>query len=693
MASYSRSLAEREHITEHHATGQRRNEAKTPSADNSGKPSSGAASGRHSTTGSAHGTTSKLPSTTPSSSTPSASSSHHDEAKSKSPVDSLTPPRKGPGEVVAPLATNPLTETMTELERKGLTSNFSQAQHLLALNDAAGAVKELNNILRQCPHLNTLQIQKARFELCSGARGIKEARATLDAVNEQRCSPGTLKEKLIVTALVNIASNKLNEARQNLERADQLSTEPSAWSVGAATGWVELSETYLLAGDYPHALEAARRGEKADPGDPRTYVSSGKSLVRTGKLQPALAEYNAASKVNPGYPEAIFYKAALDIVMGKTEDYSRDLQLLQKLSPAKQWDSLELELWNLEPIEALDRADKPEASLKELCLLLNRQFRPVAALLKTRILLRNRRYPEATEWLNNPAWTKAKLAGRERRDYLMFKTEVLAANNKPDEARKLIEQIDSTYDKSVDFIAGEEAPGWLRLGEWYYDAGEFTNAIKYAKKGASARPQASVPYLLMGRASARLGHYQKGIDYMTAGLKLQPTNENLVKERAAIYVAMGKTAEAQAELEKLRRMPDGKNWSMFGIQSLSVKYTTDLSLLGKQMELTGESVSHTELTHVINALSKETDTARRGELLLKKAGLELTASNYEAALRDSDKSIETNRETYRAHAIKAAALLHLKQLDKARVEREQTIRLFALERRSNSSKRQASQSP
>lgn len=568
---------------------------------------------------------------------------------------------------------------MVLLKVNGLEKAWQRVAELRAAGATKAVIKELEGMIHRCPSANGLKLTLARHQM-STESGFTQAGSTLDQIKD--CPQGVLREKLILKAMMQVFQHDLDAAERLLEQSDSLAIEPllNGSAGGWAEGWVTLSQARLSAGENTKAMETAQRAIKCAPQETAGYVQYGKALARMGRTHEAIDEYSRAIALDPRVTPAYFQRAAANLELGRTDLYQQDLEQLRKLCTNRFHDSCTLEEWNLGLVEAPEIPDAEK--ITRITAVLKKQFRPVPALIKTYLLLGAHRFFEARVCLENPIWNQQKLSKREQRDYLVLKAALLANTEKQAEAAKLMDYVEKHYDISIDCVVTDQAPGWLILAESYYDKGDFSTARKFAQRADRLRPNAPEAMRTMGRCAARVGHFQEGLDYMSRGLKHYPDSSSLLKERAALYFASGKTKEALADLDRLKKLPGNEHWTFLGIQSLSIKYTTDLTRLGRQVEQAGASESALRLKAVLTSIDKEQNPQKKGELMLAKAELELLAGNYKAALDDATASVRLNKDTHRAHAIKAASLLHLRRPEEAKQERQRTIELYSLERRS-----------
>jgi tetratricopeptide (TPR) repeat protein len=96
--------------------------------------------------------------------------------------------------------------------------------------------------------------------------------------------------------------------------------------------------------------------------------------------------------------------------------------------------------------------------------------------------------------------------------------------------------------------------------------GDYAAAANYAQQAASAAPQNTQLWWLLGYSSRLAGHYQTSIDAYQRGLRNQPGSAEGSSGLAQTYIKMGRTSEAVQILNDLveRNPKDANNLSILG---------------------------------------------------------------------------------------------------------------------------------
>ncbi len=125
--------------------------------------------------------------------------------------------------------------------------------------------------------------------------------------------------------------------------------------------------------------------------------------------------------------------------------------------------------------------------------------------------------------------------------------------------------------------------------------GDYTSAISFAQHAANAAPQNAELWFLLGYA-ARLGErYQESIDAYNHGLRIEPNSAHGLAGLAQTYAKMGRTAEAEAALQKIinSNTKDANSLQLAGELILSSDPNRAMELLKRADALKGSA--HTDL--------------------------------------------------------------------------------------------------
>jgi predicted Zn-dependent protease len=113
------------------------------------------------------------------------------------------------------------------------------------------------------------------------------------------------------------------------EFAAELKVSPSH-----ALARVQIAILHLRMGEPAAALEPAREAVRLAPGNLVCHLALGRALLAVEKTGPAIAELEAALKLNPAYPHTHFYLGQAYRQAGREEDSRREQAEFTRLKGA-----------------------------------------------------------------------------------------------------------------------------------------------------------------------------------------------------------------------------------------------------------------------------------------------------------------------------------------------------------------------
>ncbi|MGW7300863.1 tetratricopeptide repeat protein [Streptomyces sp. NPDC054829] len=307
------------------------------------------------------------------------------------------------------------------------------------------------------------------------------------------------------------------------DRADALSPD-TAWIIA------ERAETHRLAGHHEQALTAYDRALALDPTD--ADALTGRAVCRhvLGQYDEALADFNRSYAIDDSL-FTLVRRARLRYTRGEPAQADADFDLAAARAPDVAWiasergDHYRLTGRHEEAVAELGRAielnpDYPSA-LASRGAALGELGRPEEALadLDRAITL-------------EPDYTWA-LVMRSRAKFVLG-----------DEAG-MFADLDAA-------VAAEPDAFWIRRERaiQYLEAGRREEASAALRDCLSREPEDANSWAILGELHRLRGEYEEALRHLDHALSLSPDYGYAYAERARVYVALGRTEEARADLER-----------------------------------------------------------------------------------------------------------------------------------------------
>jgi predicted Zn-dependent protease len=83
-------------------------------------------------------------------------------------------------------------------------------------------------------------------------------------------------------------------------------------------------------------------------------------------------------------------------------------------------------------------------------------------------------------------------------------------------------------------------------------------AYKSYARALELQPNYADAQIGMGRVLARMGQPDKAVGYLLAGARLDPVNSNVHNRLAQLYQKMGRTSDADREMEIIEKLEKSK---------------------------------------------------------------------------------------------------------------------------------------
>ncbi|MCS7314651.1 MAG: tetratricopeptide repeat protein [Bryobacterales bacterium] len=169
-----------------------------------------------------------------------------------------------------------------------LPPRFALAQYHMGRRDFASALTVARQVLELDP--GNLPAKLLRHAALVAMGNTAQARKDLETVIREH--PGS-REALLALASLNLAESRYAEAEEQFRKLHQ-NAEPA--DLRALVGW---SETYAAQGRFAQAVEVLKKELERDPSRQLVRAALANMLVRAGRFDEAIAEYNALIAKHP----------------------------------------------------------------------------------------------------------------------------------------------------------------------------------------------------------------------------------------------------------------------------------------------------------------------------------------------------------------------------------------------------------
>lgn len=298
-------------------------------------------------------------------------------------------------------------------------------------------------------------------------------------------------------------------------------------------GRLALSETLLLAGQYPEAVQIADPLLKEDANDLAAWKARADAFRAMGRTNEVLYSLKAILLLEPENGPALLemYRLHRD---GKDtkEAYETLARLLASPAPEAQDATLHLERGdlaaNLGKTEEANEAYEKAASLDPM-------MKVEIATRRARLRLSAGRPDLALEVLDEgmkavPAGAPVSIAA------LLLRAEVLGALERPAEARLAYEDVRKRDPKSPVALAG--------IGRSMMDEGKHAEGIEFLRGAIPQIPPQETLYLLLAEAYSGLGQWEPASDVVKKGVESLPKSVALRVRSGELAVARQAWGEA-----------------------------------------------------------------------------------------------------------------------------------------------------
>ena len=382
---------------------------------------------------------------------------------------------------------------------------FWGAVEVLAhLNQEARALQLLDLLLQRDPN-NPLFLRKKGQLLLSSGHRVEALRVLQTAVAGAHGDPQAHFEVAEALRAQGAYEDAVGYYRRGLE------VEPTN-----RHGRLALAETLLLAGQYPEVLAIVDPLLKEDPNDLAAWKARADAWRALGRPTEVAYSLRAMLLLEPENPAGLLEMYRLHQESGETKEAYETLGRLLASDVAEAHDaSLHLERGDL--AAALGLADEANTAYQRAAEI-DPVYRVEIALRRARLRLTAGRPDLALEVLDEglkaaPAGTPPSVAA------LLLRAEILAALERPSEARTVYEDVLKREPKSPVALAG--------VARSLLDEGQHGPAAEYLRAAIPQGPPQESLFLLLAEAESGLGHLDVAQDALVKGVEALPKSVGL----------------------------------------------------------------------------------------------------------------------------------------------------------------------
>jgi tetratricopeptide (TPR) repeat protein len=409
-------------------------------------------------------------------------------------------------------------ETYTRAISGGLEDPdlFWGAVEVLAqLNQEVRALQLLELLLQRDPNNPMFLRKKGQLLLASGRRA-EALRVLQNAVAGAHADPQAHFEVAEALRSQGAYADAITYYRHGLE------IDPAN-----RHGRLALAETLLLAGQYPEVLVIIDPLLKEDPNDLAAWKARADAWRALGRPSEVAYSLRAMLLLEPENPSGLLEMYRLHQESGETREAYDTLGRLLQTDAAEAHDaSLHLERGDL--AAALGLADEANMAYQRAAEI-DPVYRVEIALRRARLRLTAGRPDLALEMLDEglkavPANTPPGVAA------LLLRAEILAALERPAEARTVYEEVLKREPKSPVALAG--------VARSLLDEGQHGPAAEFLRNAIPQGPPQETLYLLLAEAESGLGHLDNARDALVKGTETIPKS-------VALWVRLGELGIAR----------------------------------------------------------------------------------------------------------------------------------------------------
>ncbi len=419
-------------------------------------------------------------------------------------------------------------KNVLKLDNRNLSAQVLLGKALLEQSQANAAEVALIEALRLGASREEVVVPLARaFEAAGKARQILDD----ERFAEKDLSAATRFELLMLKAA---AADDLGDGRttmQWLEKARALdATSTKTW-----LGEVKLR---IRTRQFPEALAAANKALELAPGKAEPLYARGSVAHTQGDLKAALSFYDKALQNDPAFVEALVSRAGLLLDLNRPADVRKDLDALLKVDPKDPRGAYLSSLL----AEREGRSADARAELAKVTALLSPI--PIEAL----------RYRPQLLMLGGLAHF-----GLDETEKALPYLEGVVRGQPGSPAAKLLGQIlvkQGNFDRAIEALDAYlrqqplDTQATLLLASAHSAQGRHTRAVVILRAAMQQRPRPELQHAL-GMALMRSGQFASALTELQAAYKANPKSSAIGTSLAALYLQLGRAAEAAKIAEQV----------------------------------------------------------------------------------------------------------------------------------------------
>lgn len=569
---------------------------------------------------------------------------------------------------------------------------FEDALARIERNDAAGAIVQLKNALREDPNMLAAHVLMGKALLATGDAAAAEgsfakalqlgvdrseivlpmAQALLDqgkfqALLERFPADGTQAaqraELLVLRGHAYRGLGDLKSAAAAFEAAR--AADPR--SVSAA---LSLAEVLLQQGKRADAEKLVDQALKQSPADERLSTLRGTLALARGDVAAALAGYSKALAARPGYFNARMARALLLVDLGRTEEAAPDVAQLAKDRPQ------DPRVNNLRAQFFAKRGDEQGArdAHREVTAFLDavprdtlRQRTPALLLLGGIAHFALQQREKARTYLEDFLRVEPRHAGARK----LLGSILLAEGNTPRAVSELEEALR---------LAPRDPEIHALIAAAYSNRRQYHTATRYLDQALKLSGGAPAMHAAMGLGLLGQGRMDLGVEHLEQALAKDPGNQQASVALAVAYLKRGQTKKAVEVAERLvtREPKNVAAQNLLGIARVAADdrkgaraaYETaiqiDQSFVAARLNLARLDLAdgrHEAARGKLQAVLKE--RPRDTQAMLELAAVEEAAGRIDDAIRWLEKARALQRRNAAATARLVALYLRTRNADKA----------------------------
>jgi len=379
-------------------------------------------------------------------------------------------------------------------------------------------------------------------------------------------------------------------------------------------GRLALSETLLLAGQYPEAVQIADPLLKEDPNDLAAWKARADAFRALGRPTEVLYSLKAILLLEPENGPALLemYRLHRDAKETK-EAYEALVRLLASTAPEAQDATLHLERGDL--AAALGKSEEANEAYEKAASL-DPMMKVEIATRRARLRLNAGRPDLALEVLEDgmkavPAGSPSSITA------LLLRAEILGALERPAEARVAFEEVRQRDPKSPVALAG--------IGKSMLDEGKHAEAVEFLRAAIPQVPPQESLYLLLAEAHSGLGQWEPASAAVKKGVEALPKSVGLWVRAGELAVARQSWSEAASAFAHA-----------LALQPAGVEVLLRAGFVAERMEHPNEALAFYERATDADPANKQAWTSRGLALLATGRPADAQTSFDRALALDSD---------------------------------------------------------